>query len=103
NSATDDGLTDDGIALDVSSSVILNYWLTTNPEQLILNYSVDFSPEGLVGNQINIGDYIGAIQALGGADELEPLINGLVYLPDMQAYAEALDQLSPEPYVSNQM
>ena len=103
NSATANGMTDDGIALDTSPSVILNYWLTTSPEQLILNYSVDFSPEGLVGNQVSVGDYLGAIQAMGGALELEPLINGLVYLPDMQSYAEALDQLSPEPYVSNQM
>ncbi|HQZ12004.1 MAG TPA: hypothetical protein PK286_03885 [Devosia sp.] len=102
-SDTADGLTDSGLELDTAASVILDYWLATSPEQLILNYSVDFSPEGLVGNQISIGDYLGAIQSVGGNPALEPLINGLVYLPDMQAYAKALDQLSPEPYVSNEM
>jgi hypothetical protein len=102
-SDTADGFTDSGLELDTAASVILDYWLTTSPQQLILNYSVDFSPQGLVGNQISIGDYLGAIQSVGGSPALEPLINGLVYLPDMQAYAKALDQLSPEPYVSNEM
>jgi hypothetical protein len=93
----------DGLTVAEAPGVVLSYWLDTSPSELLLNYAIDFSPEGLDRNQASIGEYINALQNAGGTEALAPLINALIYLPDMQAYAETLDQLSPEPYLVNQI
>ena len=86
--------------LTVQPSAVGNFGLVfSDPQEVDLTYAIDFStPElaaGLNANQEAVADYLEALQ---GAGRIESEQLFLLEAEDTSAYAEALDQLSPEPY-----
>ncbi|MCI5076913.1 autotransporter outer membrane beta-barrel domain-containing protein [Oricola sp.] len=100
---SDTTLTDFGIELSAPASAVATYGLTTTSTDLLLDYAVDFSPEGLNANQTSLGDYINDFQLAGGSESLEPVVEALFNIPDLEGYAPVLDQLTPEPFVESQI
>ncbi|MCI5074180.1 autotransporter outer membrane beta-barrel domain-containing protein [Oricola sp.] len=62
----------------------------------------DFSPTGIVGNAAALGDYIGA-SFEAGSDGLDPIVLALLNLPTLEEADDALSQLSPTMYLSDQI
>ena len=86
------------------ASAVANYALDKSvATDLALDYAIDFSPEGLTQNQSALGEYINQVQLAGGSVPLEPVIEALFNLPDLEAYSGALNQLTPESYAVNQI
>ncbi len=86
--------------LTVQPSAVGNFGLVfSNPQKVDLTYAIDFSTPalaaGLNANQEAVADYLEALQ---GAGQIESEQLFLLEAEDTSAYAEALDQLSPEPY-----
>ena len=89
-----------GPAAGVIPSAVGQYRLETPaPGETALSFDIDFSsPQlaaGLNDNQEAAADYL---DALHGAGRIEHEHLYLLEAEDTDAYAEALDQLSPEPY-----
>ena len=86
--------------LTVQPSAVGNFGLVfSNPQTVDLTYAIDFSTPalaaGLNANQEAVADYLEALQ---GAGQIESEQLFLLEAEDTSAYAQALDQLSPEPY-----
>ena len=96
-------LTATDLQLASPATAVATYSLVTTATDLALNYAIDFSPVGMNPNQSALGEYINRVQLAGGSVPLEPVIEALFNLPDIDAYASALDQLTPEPYAVNQI
>jgi hypothetical protein len=95
------GVTDSGLTLSAPQSIVMKYELLfPNATDVVIGYDVDFSPEGLNGNQVTIGDYVNAIQTAGGSEGFAPIAAQLVSFTGIGQLASAYDHLSPEPYLS---
>lgn len=99
---------DDALTLVAPASAVASYELAKTATELSLNYGIDFSAAGMNSNQSAIGEYINNFQTafyLGDGDStaMEPVIEALFNLPDLEVYSSALDQLSPETYVANRI
>lgn len=90
------GTTDNGLGLLASPA--LNATLTyPNANDVVLGITLDFSPDGLNRNQTKIATHLdGAFGAGGGG--LTDVLLALLNLQSLDAYKDALDQLSPEIY-----
>ena len=97
--SADGGTTDDGLGL-IASPALQAVLLFPNANDVVLGIDVDFSPDGLNRNQTAIGNNLNAVLgALGpGGGALGPVYNGLFNVFNLNDYADALDQLSPEIY-----
>ncbi|MHB8111351.1 MAG: autotransporter family protein [Syntrophorhabdaceae bacterium] len=94
------GITKNELAV-VQPSAVARYRLVyPNATDVVLTTSVDFGPPGLTGNQTTIADYISSIQVAGGSASLAPVVERFFYLPTIEALGEALDRLSPAPFMS---
>ena len=97
------GVTDSGIELLTSPSVVIDYDLGFEPQAAVLKYTVDFVPDGMGSNLNAVGDYINRGQQAGGGNSAYGrLVEFLVYEPDLDGYRQALSQLSPEFYAEQQ-
>ncbi|MBW3098359.1 autotransporter outer membrane beta-barrel domain-containing protein [Pseudohoeflea coraliihabitans] len=93
-----------GLTLTAPASAVATYALDTSvATDLSLDYAIDFSPDGMNANQSAIGEYINQVQLAGGAVTLEPVVEALFNLPDLETYSTTLNQLTPEPYAVNQI
>jgi hypothetical protein len=97
------GATRSGVTLLAPQSVVVAYALVSSGTDAIdLAYDVDFSPAGLLGNRIVIGDYVNRVQAAGSAPALADTITTLVAQSQLAPYSAALTGLGPEFYAEQQ-
>jgi hypothetical protein len=97
------GLVDDGLVLETPASIVIGYELLHPTENsAALEYAVDFAPDGLVGNRVDIGEYINRVQAAGSATALATTIESLVAQTELAPYATQLTQLGPEFHAEQQ-
>ena len=97
------GFTNTGLMLNPQPSVVITYNLASSPTAASLDYEVDFSPKGLRGNRIAIGDYFNRVQANGVSSPLlYDTITKFVLTTDLGAYSSMLTQLGPEFYAEQQ-
>jgi hypothetical protein len=89
------------LTLYALQSAVASYTLEHSNTDLSLDYNVDFAPKGLTPNETSLGEYINAVQTDGGSVALEPAIQGLFTIATLDDYAKALDELTPEPYLAN--
>lgn len=79
----------------------ISYVNSGNDVQVAID-GFDFSPNGVVGNAASIGDYIGA-SFEGGSSGLDPIVLALLSLPSLDEANDALNQLSPNIYLGDQI
>jgi len=97
------GVTNTGVVLDAQRSVVIDYTLAfKHPNALGVNYVVDFSPRGLDGNRIEMGDYLNRVTSAGSPDGLADTIAASVLETDLGYYASMLTQLGTEFYAEQQ-
>jgi hypothetical protein len=96
------GFTNTGLMLNPQPSVVITYNLAVNPSAAALDYEVDFSPRGLRGNRIAIGDYFNRVQANGSSPTLYDTITTFVLTTNLGEYSSMLTQLGPEFYAEQQ-
>jgi hypothetical protein len=97
------GLTDQGLGLATQPSVVITYGVARpDSRTATLGYSVDFAPQGLLGNRAVIGDYINRVQLAGSSTSIGPTISRLVSISDLESYSRALTQLGSEHYAEQQ-
>ncbi len=97
------GLVDHGLTLQAPESIVIGYQLlqpTANSS--VLAYSVDFAPDGLLGNRREVGSYLNRVQAAGSAPILGDTIESLVAQTELAPYSLLLTQLGPEFYAEQQ-
>ena len=95
---TDNGLTVDGLA----SPAVVGALSFPNANDVVLGITVDFTPDSvnLNANQRAIADTLSAASSAGGGD-LSGAVGGLLSgIDGVSAYTDALDQLSPEIFLS---
>lgn len=84
------------------STAIGTYGLSVSGDILNLDYTLDFSSDHALDrgtdNQGEIADHLHSSFLSGADDELGAMLTQLANLPDSQAYATALDTLSPRVY-----
>ena len=90
-----------GLALAASPALNATLFYPDN-NHIEIHASVDFSVSGLNRNQTAISDTTEAAFAAGGG-ALTPVLLGLLNTPGLDAYKNALDQLSPELYSDAQI
>jgi autotransporter-like protein len=95
------GTTDSGLGL-LASPALQASLLFPNPNDVVLDIDVDFAPGGLNRNQTAIGNNLNAILGAGGGT-LGPVFAGLFNVFTLNAYKDALDQLSPEIYADTEL
>ncbi|WP_374516742.1 hypothetical protein, partial [Brevundimonas sp.] len=97
------GLVDSGVTLNAPTSAVARFALSTTAEALLLNYSVDFSPSDarFNENRTSVGDYVNRIQAAGGADPFDDVVEMLFWIPDNDLLGSVYDSFMPEAYVDN--
>lgn len=76
--------------------------LFPNANDVVLGIDVDFAPDGLNRNETNIGNTLNAVLGAGGGT-LGPVFSGLLNVFSLNAYRNALDQLSPEIYADKEI
>jgi hypothetical protein len=97
------GLTDQGLSLSTQPSVVITYRMARpDSRTAALGYSVDFAPQGLLGNRATIGSYLNRVQTAGSTESIGPTIGRLVAIGDMDSYSHALTQLGAELYAEQQ-
>ncbi len=98
------GTTDNGLGL-LASPALQAELLFPNPNDVVLGIDVNFAPDGLNRNQTHIGENLNAVLgALGpGGGTLGPALTGLLNVYSLNAYRDALDQLSPEIYADTEI
>ncbi|MBX3695429.1 MAG: autotransporter outer membrane beta-barrel domain-containing protein [Steroidobacteraceae bacterium] len=96
------GLTNEGLTLTAQPSIVIDYRLLTDATTAALGYEVDFSPDGLIGNRIAIGDYFNRVQEAGSSPALADTITALVLTTDLGVYSSYMTQLGPEFYAEQQ-
>jgi hypothetical protein len=76
-----------------------------NPNDVVLSVDVDFVPDGLNRNETHIGQNLNRILRTTGAGggTLGPAYLGLLNVYSLNAYRDALDQLSPEIYADTEL
>lgn len=99
--SADGGTTDNGLGL-LASPALQASLLFPNPNDVVLDIDVDFAPDGLNRNQTAIGNNLNQVLGAGGGT-LGPVFGGLFNVFTLNAYADALDQLSPEIYADTEI
>ena len=94
------GVTSNGLQVIQPSAVAQYRLLYPNATDVVLSTSVNFAPVGLTGNQTAIANNITAIQLAGGSASFAPVVARLFSMPTVQSLGEALDRLSPAPFMS---
>lgn len=109
------GVTNNGLTLAALSPVVAASLSTPNANDVVLDYAIDFTmttptpttqtlaTSGLNRNQMEIGNALNSALS-GGGGSLSPLFNALLMgITDLDAYLDALNQLSPEIYENAQI
>ncbi len=97
------GIHNSGLTMSAQPSVVINYLLVfPDANTAGLRYDVDFSPNGVVGNRVSIGDYINRVQAAGSSPALKDTITKLVLQTQLDPYSDLLTQLGTEAYAEQQ-
>ena len=96
------GATNAGLTATPASPAIQAQVQFPNATDVVLGVTVDFAARGLNENQLAIANNLNAILNAGSGG-LGPVINGLLNVPSLGAYQYALDQLSPQIYLQNQL
>jgi hypothetical protein len=97
------GVTNAGAVLDAQRSIVVSYGLQQeNANTLGLSYRVDFSPGGLDGNRIEMGDYLNRVTADGAPGGLEQTVAAAVLTTELTDYSAMLTQLGAEFYAEQQ-
>lgn len=95
------GLTDDGLGL--IASPVARAALEFVGDNLLLSYSIDFADVGVLNpNQRAIARNLQSVFQAGSGG-VAPVLLGLLNTGDIDAYRNALDQLSPELYTDAQI
>ncbi len=92
------GLVDDGLVLRAPASVVISYDILADATTASLGYDVDFSPTGVEGNRVAIGDYFNRVQLAGSSAAFADTIITLVGQSQLDAYSDLLTQLGAEFY-----
>ena len=93
------GVTNNGIVLNTAPSVVITYELLyPNSTSAALDYNVEFAPAGLSPNLKAVGSYFDRIQAAGSSPGLASTVIKLLYDPNLAAYRQSLQQLTPDFY-----
>ena len=100
--SADGGVTNNGLALGPVSPALQAELLFPNPNDVVLGIDVDFAPDGLNWNQTAIGNSLNSILGAGGGT-LGPVFSRLFNVFTLNAYRDALDQLSPEIYADTEI
>jgi len=95
------GTTDNGLGL-LASPALQAQLFFPNPTDVVLDVDVNFAPGGLNRNQTAIGRNLNQSLSAGGG-QLDPVYLGLLNVYSLEAYTDALDQLSPEIYADIQL
>jgi outer membrane autotransporter protein len=97
------GTTHTGLQLDAMSTAVARYALTyPNPRDVVLTQTVDFAPQGLIGNQIAVGAAVNAIQAAQGTPAFGPVATALFFQSDRARLGAVYDGLSGEGTLAHQ-
>ncbi len=98
------GTTNSGLGL-LASPALQAQLLFPNPNDVVLSVDVDFVPDGLNQNETHIGQNLNQILRTTGAGggTLGPAYLGLLNVYSLNAYRDALDQLSPEIYADTEI
>jgi outer membrane autotransporter protein len=70
---------------------------------MVLVASLTLAQDGLNRNETSIAENLSDAFAAGSSTSLQPLINALVSLPNVDALSSALDQLAPEVYLDTEI
>lgn len=89
--------TDNGVEADDTVTVDYDLIIGTNESRLSIN-SVDFSPDGLNGDDRAIGDHFNAILATGEGDDLGTTMAALGNAETLADLEGIFDQFNPEGY-----
>ena len=99
---TVDGITDQSLTL-LNPIVVGDILYTNGGDDAELSISgFDFSPTGISGNASAVGGYIGD-SIDGGSNGLDPIALALLNLQSLAEVDDALNQLSPNMYMSEQL
>ncbi len=85
---------------------VVNYEITydtTTTDNVYLEWVVNFSPDGLDHNETDAANYMTAAIAAGNSDGITPIVNALLEAPDLATLRKEYDQLTPEPYIGNEL
>ena len=97
------GVVDHGLTLLAPDSIVIGYQLLQPAaNSAVLAYSVDFAPDGVLGNRRDIGSYLNRVQAAGSSPILGDTIETLVAQTKLAPYSTLLTQLGPEFYAEQQ-
>lgn len=98
------GLTNNGLVLDSTPSVVVQYAMRYTDSEAILDYDIDFAAAGLGENLAAVGNYLNRGQIAGGGNApYGNVISKLVFDPDLDTYRSSLSQLSPDFYAEHQV
>ena len=92
--------------LVAADTEVVNYEITydtTTTDNVYLEWLVNFAPDGLNRNETAAANYITAAIAAGNSDGITPIINALLEAPDLSTLRNEYDQLTPEPYIDNEL
>ena len=97
------GVTHAGVTLNTAPSVVVSYRLVEyNPTMMGVETNVDFSAAGLLGNRVQMGDYLNRAQRLNVPNGLGDVVTAAVLEDDLDEYAFMLTQLGSEFYAEQQ-
>ena len=96
-----DTVADSGLSLAFQPSAVLDYKMFFTGKELQLDATVDFSPQGLTGNQSAVGQAVNAIQLAGGTESFAPVTAELVRMTNLKDIASAFEQMSPVTYANS--
>ena len=86
-----------GLGLGFIPTAVATYSLTfPDPDDIVLHYVIDFSPDGLTGNQHSVGYAINAIQTARSSPNFVPIAARLFYVPTVADLGVTYDSLSGE-------
>ena len=97
------GVVDSGIDFNPQESIVIRYSaMQTRANSLGYEYEVDFATRGLVGNRVQVGEYLNRVQLNGGPQALGDTITAAVLETDLGDYSSMLTQLGTEFYTDQQ-
>lgn len=96
------GTTNSGLTATSASPAIQAQVQFPNATDVVLGVTIDFAARGLNDNQLAIANNLNAVLNAGSGG-LGSVINGLLNVASLGAYQFALDQLSPQIYLHNQL
>ncbi|MET4635013.1 hypothetical protein [Kaistia defluvii] len=95
---TEEGVTDEGLAIDAIQSAVAQYKLLypLDPQDVVLNVDINYARGGLTENQTAVGSAINAIQTDLTSPKFTQIAAALFYVPTLDALGAIYDSISGE-------